>query len=98
MLHEHDKNNVLVFLRAGLVFAFNFHPTNSYTDYRIGTSPGQYEMILNSDDRKYGGHHRLEPNQTHFTIFENKKAEKIGENFLSLYLPTRTVIVLAQSS
>ena len=56
MLYEHDKNNVLVFLRAGLVFACSISiPQIHITDYRIGTSPGQYEMILNSDDAEIRG-------------------------------------------
>jgi 1,4-alpha-glucan branching enzyme len=38
---------VLVFERAGLVFAFNFHPTNSFADYRIGAGvPGEYVFAL----------------------------------------------------
>jgi 1,4-alpha-glucan branching enzyme len=31
--HEDDK--IIVFERAGLIFAFNFHITNSYTDYKV---------------------------------------------------------------
>jgi len=27
---------MIVFERGDLVFVFNFHPTNSYDDYRIG--------------------------------------------------------------
>ncbi|MBU4053504.1 MAG: alpha amylase C-terminal domain-containing protein, partial [Proteobacteria bacterium] len=94
LLHNHWEDKVIAFLRAGLVFVFNFHPTASYTDYGVNTPSGKYRMIFNSDDPIYGGHNRLFPGQEHFTLFHKKKAEKTGHHFLSLYLPTRTVLVL----
>lgn len=40
---EHDK--LIVVERSDLVFVFNFHPTNSFTDYRVGTYlPGPYKV------------------------------------------------------
>lgn len=33
---KNETDKVLVFERAGLLWVFNFHPTNSYTDYRVG--------------------------------------------------------------
>jgi len=88
LIYEHNDDKVIVFNRAGLFFAFNFHPTSSYRDYFIEVPPGKYTMIFNSDDPKYGGHGRLIPDQHHLTLHENKR------NFLSLYLPTRTTMVL----
>ncbi len=35
LIHEHEEQKILAFERNHLVFAFNFHPTNSYTDYEI---------------------------------------------------------------
>ena len=41
----HLPPQVLVCERGDLVFVFNFHPTNSYTDYRIGCKmPGEYKV------------------------------------------------------
>ena len=78
----------------GLVFVFNFHPTCSHKDYPIEMAPGEYRMIMDSDALEYGGHGRLRRGQRHFTAFETT-----GENrhALSLYLPTRTVLVLAKA-
>ncbi len=40
---EGDK--MIVFERGDLVFVFNFHPTMSYRDYRVGCrEPGQYKV------------------------------------------------------
>ncbi len=33
---KHEDDKVIVFERAGLVFAFNFHTSKSFTDYRVG--------------------------------------------------------------
>ena len=35
LIREHADDKILVFERAGLVFAFNFHPTQSFSDYHI---------------------------------------------------------------
>lgn len=91
LLHEHNDDKVLIFRRAGLLFAFNFHPQNSYTHYRFkAPMAGKYEMILDSDAAKYGGHERLIPGQRHQSLTDSKT----GEMQLSLYLPSRTALVL----
>lgn len=37
-----EGNKVVVVERGDLVFVFNFHPVNSYTDYRVGCrDPGE---------------------------------------------------------
>jgi 1,4-alpha-glucan branching enzyme len=47
---------VIIFERAGLVFAFNFHWDKSFTDYRIACeAPGKYQPVLSSDDAEFGG-------------------------------------------
>lgn len=53
---KNEADKVVVYERAGLLFVFNFHPTNSYTDYRVGIEePGEYRIVLSSDDNKFGG-------------------------------------------
>ena len=40
---EGDK--IIVFERGDLVFVFNFHWSNSYSDYRVGClKPGKYKV------------------------------------------------------
>lgn len=53
---KHEVDKVIAYERAGLVFVFNFHPTNSFTDYRIGVDvPGTYKIVLSSDEKRFGG-------------------------------------------
>ena len=33
---KHESDKMIVFERAGLIFIFNFNPTQSFADYRIG--------------------------------------------------------------
>jgi len=92
LLHENSANKVLAFMRAGLLFVFNYHPTVSHFGYRIDAPTGKYRVILDSDSTEYGGHGRLAAEQEHFTLF--KEATHGSRNLLSLYLPTRTAVVL----
>jgi len=89
---KNESDKVIVFERAGLVFVFNFHPTKSFTDYRIGVDvPGEYKVILSSDEKKFGGHERIDLNGRYFTT----PMEWNGRNnWLQVYTPCRTVLVL----
>jgi 1,4-alpha-glucan branching enzyme len=88
LLHEHNDDKVIAFARRGLVFVFNFHPQASPVGYRIGAPAGKYRMILDSDAPEYGGYGRLAPDQEHLTRHEG------GRDALTLYLPTRTAVIL----
>jgi hypothetical protein len=32
---KHEDDKTIIFERAGLIFAFNFHTSKSYTDYKV---------------------------------------------------------------
>ena len=43
---QDEGDKMIVVERGDLVFVFNFHPTNSYTDYGVGTYlPGPYKVL-----------------------------------------------------
>jgi 1,4-alpha-glucan branching enzyme len=51
-----------------LLFVFNFHPTNSYTDYRIGVEvAGEYRIALSSDEKRFGGYDNVATTSKFFT-------------------------------
>uniref|UniRef100_A0A671L5P5 1,4-alpha-glucan branching enzyme n=1 Tax=Sinocyclocheilus anshuiensis TaxID=1608454 RepID=A0A671L5P5_9TELE len=65
---KHEGDKVIVFERANVIFIFNFHPTNSYSNYRVALGPpGKYKIKLDSDEIQYGGHGRLDHNTEFFT-------------------------------
>lgn len=92
LLAEHNDDKIIAFRRSDLLFVFSFHPTLSHFDYRISAPPGKYRLVLDSDGLQYGGHGRLVTDQVYFT----SPADTINDNneFLRVYLPTRTAIVL----
>jgi 1,4-alpha-glucan branching enzyme len=96
LLHEDSTKKVIIFKRADLIFVFNFHPNSSFTDYRFEAPPRKYRMILDSDAPEYGGHGRLLPKQTHFTMVVGSKAR--SQHMLSLYLPARSAFVLCPAT
>jgi 1,4-alpha-glucan branching enzyme len=94
LLHEHSEDKVIIFSRADLIFAFNFHPDHSFTDYWFEVPFGKYRMVLDCDAPEYGGHGRLVSDQKHFTISVDSGAE--SRHMLSLYLPARSALVLCR--
>jgi 1,4-alpha-glucan branching enzyme len=92
LLHEHSADQVIIFARGELIFAFNFHPNISFTDYGFNAPQGTYQMILDSDAVEYGGYWRLTPKQKHSTMSIDCEAE--DQQMLSLYLPSRSAFVL----
>ncbi|WVO16089.1 1,4-alpha-glucan-branching enzyme [Cryptococcus depauperatus] len=89
---KHEGDKVIVFERAGLLFIFNFNPTQSFADYRVGVDvAGEYKVILTSDESKFGGHDRIDLNGKYFTTPIGWNERK---NWLQVYIPSRTVLVL----
>lgn len=92
---KHETDKLIVYGRAGLVFIFNFHNSNSYSSYRIGVSdPGKYRIVLDSDSEEFGGHARIDHAVTEF--FTTPSEWDGRPNYIQAYIPTRTALVLAK--
>jgi len=90
---EGDK--VIVVERGDLVFVWNFHPVNSYTDYRVGCyHKTDYKMVLSSDEKVFGGYENV-------SVYSDVtfKCDDFGVNerphSFSVYAPSRTLTVYA---
>jgi 1,4-alpha-glucan branching enzyme len=91
-LIENNPDKVIAFSRGEYLFVFNFHPSNSYTEYGIPIT-GKFRLVLDSDDSGFGGFDRIDRSLTYWSV---KKADKqiINVPFrLYLYLPSRTALV-----
>jgi 1,4-alpha-glucan branching enzyme len=84
---QHEDDHVLIFTRGAWLFAFNFHPEKSFTDYRFEAAAGKYVTILDSDAALFNGFARVNSDVAHFTLHEN------GRDYLQLYLPSRTALI-----
>ncbi|KAE8376919.1 pectin lyase fold/virulence factor [Aspergillus bertholletiae] len=90
---KNEADKILVFERAGLLWIFNFHPTDSFTDYRVGVEQaGTYRIVLDTDDSTFGG---LNRNHKETRFFTTDFSWNGRSNFLQVYTPTRTALVLA---
>ena len=88
LLKEPEK--VIAFYRNGLLFAFNFNPSESYTNVLIPVpANADYTLKLSSDDEQYGGQNLVE--HMKYTV---KKFD--GQYFVELYLPARTAVILKE--
>jgi len=89
----HEDSRQLVFRRGPLVFAFNFHVTQSYVGLRIPV-PEQtdYRVILDTDAEEFGGHGLLAAPQN----YPWQDVPMYGQaQSLQIYLPARSAQVLA---
>ena len=90
-LRQHETDQILVYERAGLIFAFNFHPTNSQTGLFINAPElGDYKVVLSTDDKEFGGFERIDKNVVYHTWAHDPQ---LGDGF-AMYLPARTAVVL----
>ena len=92
-LWEKDDDQVLAFRRGDMIFVFNWNPTKSFSDYGMLAPAGEYEVILDSDSRAFGGHGFIDDSVHHFTQPDPLYAPS-GKGWLKLYLPARTAQVL----
>ncbi|XP_045583278.1 1,4-alpha-glucan-branching enzyme isoform X2 [Procambarus clarkii] len=83
---KHQGDKVIVFERGACVFVFNFHPSQSYSDYKIGVgASGKYKIVLDSDDEAFGGHKLIDHSTDFFTKeeqFNNRPRCLMGHRFL----------------
>lgn len=91
-----EDRKLLVFRKAGLVFAFNFHSSNSISDFEFFMEDeGSYRVVLDSDSPEFGGLGRVD----HSVIY--KSLRRAGEPqwppfSMKAYLPCRCALVFEQ--
>ena len=90
---HNDGDQVLAFGRGDLVFVFNFNPTRSFSDYGFLVPRGSYKTVLDSDSIEFGGYGRIDDKLEHFTLMD-PLYKKVRKEWLKLYLPARSAIVL----
>ena len=88
-----DSDQILAFKRDDLVFVFNFNPVKSFTDYGFLVPEGSYEVVLNTDNKAFGGNGLNDDSIQHFTM-PDKVYKKQRKGWLLLYVPARSAMVL----
>jgi 1,4-alpha-glucan branching enzyme len=94
-INEGDK--VLGFTRGDYVFVCNFHPDRSYENYGMPALPGIWQLVLHTDESRFGGFARMVDGQT-FEAGPISITPETTTSMVHLYLPARTALVLQKKS
>ncbi len=94
---HNDGDQVLAYSRGDLLFVFNFSPTRSYEGYGFMMPEGAYDVVLNTDDKAYGGNGLADDSVEHLTNFD-QLLKRDGKGWLQLYLPARSAVVLRKKA
>ena len=89
-----EQNKTMVYSHRDLIFVLNWHSTASIPDYEIPLhEAGKYELLLSSDEERFGGHARHQEGQEYFSF--NVEGED-GTLYprLKIYNISRTALVL----
>ena len=93
---HNDDDQILAYMRGDLLFVFNFNPTRSFTDYGFLVPTGSYDVVLNSDNKKFGGFGFTDDTMTHLTNYDQLYVDQHKE-WLKLYIPARSAVVLKKN-
>ena len=91
-----DGDKVLAFLRGDLLFIFNFHHSNSYTDYGIIVPPAtSWKHLFDTDEKRFGGQGLVQQGGTYLPslVLDGRRHGELVQQ-IKAYLPARTAIVL----
>ena len=92
---QDEEKKILIFSRKNCIFALNFNPTASFTDYGFAVPAGKYEVVLSTDENEFDGFSRVRTGEVHFSMpVKSENGNGKYKDSLSLYLPSRTAVVL----
>jgi 1,4-alpha-glucan branching enzyme len=95
LLVADEEKKILIFSRNNCIFAFNFNPVASFTDYGFAAPAGKYKITLDTDQREFNGFERVKRGEEHFTVHvKSPNGPQNLEDTLYLYLPSRCALVL----
>ncbi len=81
-------NKTIIYKIGELIFVINLHPSHCIFDYNFFVpEAGEYQLVLNSDDKQFGGFDRVTKNEGYETMLLNDIPH------LSIYNINRAVLV-----
>jgi 1,4-alpha-glucan branching enzyme len=90
-VYDHKGNEILAYSRGNYLFVFNFNPTQSFVDYGIPIAASKFRIVLNTDEDRFGGQNRIDKELIYST---HPSGGLNSQQYLLLYLPARTAIIL----
>ncbi len=92
-LAVHEDTRQLIYRHGPLVFAFNFHATESYANLRIPVPDRtDYRIVLDTDHKRFGGVGLVDET----AVYPSQDVPMYGQDqSIQIYLPARSAQVLA---
>lgn len=87
LIRADEEKKVLIFRRKNYIFALDFNPSESFTGYAVEAPEGDWELELDSDEKRYDGFSRLKEGEVHHS----------GTG-ITMYLPSRCALVFRRKS
>ena len=92
-LAANEPDKVLAFVRGDLLFAFNFNPVQSFSDYGVLVPPAtEWKHLFDTDEVRFGGQGRIAAGGDYLPALVEHEGELV--QMIKLYLPARTAVVL----
>jgi 1,4-alpha-glucan branching enzyme len=88
---QNNNDQILAYTRGNLLMVVNMNPVKSFTGYGIPVIAAEWNMVLNSDDARFGGFGNID------MATQYRAVPVPGGWQLKLYLPPRTALVLKKS-
>lgn len=85
-----QERKLLAFCKGDIIYLFNFHPTESPTNFFLPTHPlgaGDYRAVFASDDVSFGGNGNISEDY----VYTAKDVPGRGVGF-EVYIPSRTAV------
>ena len=85
-----QERKLLAFCKGDIIYLFNFHPTESPTDFFLPTHPlgeGDYRAVFTSDEPAFGGNGNISEDY----VYTAKDVPGHGVGF-EVYIPSRTAV------
>ena len=85
-----QERKLLAFCKGDIIYLFNFHPTESPTDFFLPTHPlgeGDYRAVFTSDEPAFGGNGNISEDY----VYTAKNVPGRGVGF-EVYIPSRTAV------
>lgn len=88
---DKQSDQILAFQRGDLLFIFNFNPSQSFADYGIKVAPARYELLLSTDEERFGGQGLVNMQVEYYV--ESLSKTTFGDYWLKVYIPARTALI-----
>jgi 1,4-alpha-glucan branching enzyme len=87
-----QEKKIICFRKAGMIYLFNFHPTQSLPAFFVPVLvQSRWQVIFSTDERRFGGEERIDMEY----VYQTERDAKYDQGF-QIYTPCRTAMVLAE--